>query len=136
MSEHRPGAPEPIDREIDVRAITRVTIWLVVITVAGFAISIGYYWWLERGERAFDAPPSPIAEAAGQRIPPGPRLQSTPGVALREFEAAEETRLGGWGWVDRAAGVAHVPVERAIDEVAGDGALPSFVPPAPAEAAP
>jgi hypothetical protein len=140
MSEHRTGAPEPFDREVDVRSIARIGIWLAVVTVASFVISWGFYLLLVRGERKLDAPPSPLAEAAQPQLPPGPQLQASPAVALRAFKAGEEARLAGWGWVDRSAGIAHVPIERALDEVAEQGSLPSFLPPAPpapaAEAAP
>ena len=137
MSEHRTGGPGAFDHEIDVRSISRIGIWLAVVTVACFAVAWGFYLLLARGERKLDAPPSPIAEAAQPQLPPGPQLQASPAIALRTFKAAEEARLRGWGWVDRDAGIAHVPIERALEEVAEQGSLPSFLPPAPAgEAAP
>ena len=131
MNEHPAGGPGPFDREIDVRSISRIGIWLAVVTVASFLVAWGFYILLARGERKLDAPPSPLIEAAEPQLPPGPQLQSTPAIALRAFRAGEEARLRGWGWVDRESGIAHVPIDRALDEVAHQGSLPSFLPPAP-----
>jgi len=136
MTEHSSGGPSSIDREIDVRSITRIAIWLGVVTVLSFVISWGFYLLLERGEKALDAPPSPLVEAAAPQVPPGPQLQASPAIALQAFRAEEEARLASYGWVDRTQGVAHVPVERAIDRVAAEGSLPSFAPPATPEPAP
>lgn len=128
MSEQRgaPGAGGPIDREIDVRAIAKVGVWLAAVTVAGFVISWGFYRFLSRGERKLDARPSPIVEASRPAIVPGPPLQATPENELAAFRKSEEARLTSWAWVDRARGVAQVPVGKAIEAVAADGALPSF----------
>jgi len=131
MSEHRsvsePGGP--IDHEIDVRSIARIGLWLAVVTVAGFVIAWGFYRFLSRGEQRMDARPSPIAEASRPAIMPGPPLQATPERELAAFRKSEEARLTGWAWVDRANGIAQVPVEKAIEAVAADGALPTFQPP-------
>jgi hypothetical protein len=46
---------------------------------------------------------------------------------LPRWKAEHAARLNGYGWVDRSKGVAHVPIERAMDAVAG-GALPAGAP--------
>ena len=131
MSEHRsvPQAGGPIDREIDVRGIVKVAVWLAVVTVAGFLIAWGFYRFLSRGERQLDPKPSPIAEASRPAIIPGPPLQATPEKELEAFRASEEARLHTWAWVDRPHGIAEVPVDKALETVAADGALPTFLPP-------
>ena len=53
--------------------------------------------------------------------PPEPHLQATPAVDLAEHRAREEERLSTYGWIDRDAGVVHVPIERAIELVAREG---------------
>jgi len=45
---------------------------------------------------------------------PPPRLLVRPGASLAELRAAEESDLNSYGWVDRASGIARVPVDRAI----------------------
>jgi hypothetical protein len=60
--------------------------------------------------------PEPISLAAGEstQVPPAPRLEPNPARSLEQVRAAEEAILNGYGWVDEAAGVVHIPIERAI----------------------
>jgi hypothetical protein len=46
---------------------------------------------------------------------------------LQEWRTERSARLNGFGWVDRAKGIAHVPIERAMDAVAS-GAQPMGAP--------
>jgi hypothetical protein len=46
---------------------------------------------------------------------------------LEVWRAERSAHLNGYGWVDRAKGVAHVPIEKALDAVA-TGALPAGAP--------
>jgi hypothetical protein len=46
---------------------------------------------------------------------------------LQRWRQEHEARLNGYGWVDRDKGIAHVPIERALEAVAG-GALPAGAP--------
>ena len=49
-------------------------------------------------------------------------------VRLDKWKAERAEWLNGYGWVDRARGVAHIPIDRAMDEIVA-GAVPP--PPAP-----
>ena len=46
---------------------------------------------------------------------------------LEEWRAEHQGRLENYGWVDRAKGIAHIPIETAMDQVAA-GALPQGAP--------
>jgi hypothetical protein len=46
---------------------------------------------------------------------------------LHRWKAEHAARLNGYGWVDRSKGIAHMPIEQAMDAVAG-GALPAGAP--------
>ena len=46
---------------------------------------------------------------------------------LPRWKAEHAAKLNGYGWVDRAKGVAHIPIERAMEAVAG-GTLPAGAP--------
>jgi hypothetical protein len=52
---------------------------------------------------------------------PEPRLQGNPAAELARLKRGEAARLTSYGWVDRKAGIAHIPVERAIEIVATEG---------------
>jgi hypothetical protein len=64
--------------------------------------------------------------AAGPRGPqPAPselsRVEQTPIWDMRpgeDLEAAQKRDLSTWGWADRDAGIARIPIERAMDIVA------------------
>jgi len=56
----------------------------------------------------------PPAAKTGESFPQ-PRLQTHPGRDLRRLRADEEARLNSYGWIDRDAGVAHIPIDQAID---------------------
>jgi hypothetical protein len=46
---------------------------------------------------------------------------------LHKWKAEHAAKLNGYGWVDRSKGIAHVPIEQAMEAVAG-GALPAGAP--------
>ncbi|HVV51198.1 MAG TPA: hypothetical protein VHO06_16130 [Polyangia bacterium] len=46
---------------------------------------------------------------------------------LATWRAERAARLNGYGWIDRSKGIVHIPIERAMDEVAG-GMLPDGAP--------
>jgi hypothetical protein len=46
---------------------------------------------------------------------------------LADLRAERAARLTGYGWVDRSKGIAHIPIDKAMDEIAG-GALPEGAP--------
>ena len=69
-------------------------------------------------QRALPAP-SPVAGALPSE-PPAPRLETAPALDLRALRAAEDAQLRGYGWVDRRAGIVHIPIERALDLVASE----------------
>jgi hypothetical protein len=46
---------------------------------------------------------------------------------LDDWRRERAARLNGYGWIDRGKGVAHVPIERAMEAAAG-GALPEGAP--------
>jgi hypothetical protein len=52
---------------------------------------------------------------------PAPRIQPDPAEELIKMKREDLGRLNDYGWIDRAAGIAHIPVERAIDILAEKG---------------
>ncbi len=99
---------------------------LMYLVLAGFTARD-----LEEGEAA-----SPLAAAVGRKAPPEPRLQIAPRDDLRRLHAREDALLHGYGWVDRDAGVARIPIERAMALLAERGLPETAVPAADAAGAP
>jgi hypothetical protein len=59
-------------------------------------------------------PEFPLAAGQESRVPPEPRLQTNPRQDLRDLRDAEDTVLTGYGWVDRNAGIARIPIGEAM----------------------
>jgi hypothetical protein len=66
---------------------------------------------------------------------PEPRLQPSPTNDMRAFGARELQQLNGVGWVDKARGTVHIPIDDAMRKLAQDGIpgwpAPGFKPPGP-----
>jgi hypothetical protein len=56
----------------------------------------------------------PVTNTARPPAIPAPRLQPAPQPERAAYFAEKEKRLNGIGWVDRAAGVAHIPLDDAM----------------------
>jgi hypothetical protein len=70
---------------------------------------------------------------------PQPRLEKNERLEITDFRLREERTLNSYGWVDEKAGVAHIPIERAMQLIAERG-LPvtpkaGTVPPSPVNVA-
>ncbi len=52
---------------------------------------------------------------------PQPRLEDNERGELNDVRYAEEEQLNSAGWVDQSAGVAHIPIERAMSLIAERG---------------
>jgi hypothetical protein len=59
-------------------------------------------------------------ERIAQAVPP-PRLQVEPEADLNASNGAAEARLNSFGWVDRRAGIAHIPIDDAMHRLTQQG---------------
>ena len=57
---------------------------------------------------------APQLTAGLQAPPPAPRLQADPAADLAAERAQQRQRLESYAWVDRDAGIAQIPIERAM----------------------
>jgi hypothetical protein len=130
--------------DINVRGVLT---FVVVLTIATIAISIGM-WLLFRyfdRQQAREPGPGPMALAKEERLPPEPRLQAAPGFRV-VLESGQEIPLGNaapqteyvilrqqWeenlktGLKDRSGNVVGMPIDAAIDKVLSGEGLPSRV---------
>ncbi len=112
---HGAGGEQPLDRDLRFRGIAWFTAGLVALVAVTGVLMYLLVGWLEGREIAKDPPPPVLPEARAPHLPPAPRLQADPLTELRDLRAAEEGELASWGWVDEAAGIARIPVERAME---------------------
>jgi hypothetical protein len=96
-------------------AAALVAVGILVEAVVALLVS-----GLSREEKTLQAlaPPRFAGDAGGF---PEPRLQSDPADEFVKMRAEELSRLNGYGWVDLSAGIAHIPIDRAIDILARSG---------------
>lgn len=64
---------------------------------------------------------------------PIPEIQPNPTRDLREFVRRQNQQLAGYAWVDKAKGLVHIPIERAMALVVSRGAA-ALDPPDPGQA--
>ena len=111
--------PDLDPRDLSVKGIGGFGVGLVLILV----VSAVLMWWASvflRGlEEAKDPPPPALAEARAPYTPPGPRLQADPEAELAELRAREDLILESYAWIDKEAGIAQVPVGRAMELLVG-----------------
>ena len=123
--------PAAFDQEIDVRAVLSFGSGLALTMILVLsAVWLLLDHWRSR-QIALDPPPSPIAEARAPRLPPEPRLQSSPARDMEELRAREDAILKTYGWVDPQAGIGRIPIDRAVDLLVEKGisAPPQATPP-------
>jgi hypothetical protein len=120
-SSNQPHAPKTFDAEIDLKTIVGSVVGLAGATLIVLALMWGMGIVFKEAEEAKDRPPPAMSEAMIDPIPPGPRLQSSPPRDMDEMRAQDREALTTYGWVDPAAGVARIPVDRAISIVVEKG---------------
>jgi hypothetical protein len=101
-------------RDVGVRTIVLVAAGLIGVTTLAQVAILFHMDRLWRARQQELPPPVPVA-AALPTAPPEPRLQVAPSVDLKSLRAAEDRQLHGYGWIDRKAGVVHIPIERAME---------------------
>jgi len=104
---------EPSD--VAARPLLFAVLALAVILLVVGGMQLVLLRWFDRRLAEREAPPAPLAEA---RTPHEPRLLPDPRAALLGLRAEEDAILHSYGWVNRDAGIVHIPIERAIDVLA------------------
>ena len=91
-------------------------IWLGVAMLVSGAIVYGTFWFLEGRAVSIDDATRTYPLAVGQsQDPPAPRLQTQPFKDVFDLKSTQRGTLNSYGWVDKASGVVHIPIERAMD---------------------
>ncbi len=117
-------------RDINVGTVVKQLIYLGITIVVALAICVPILNFLTSRSAENDTPMAPIRAEMSQpardamELPPEPRLQGVPGhdkdaqQDLREKIAADTAANESTGWVDKANGVAKIPVSEAMKIIA------------------
>ena len=104
---HRDQAPKPRDdaARSEERAAPLALLGVVLLFIV-IAVAAASHWLL-----SFFGPPVPQAPLAH---PPAVSLEPHPAATLAQFRREKLRARDSYGWIDRASGVAHIPVSRAM----------------------
>ena len=100
--------------DADPRVVAKWALGLGLLTVLTAAVAVWLFVFLRRHEEAGDPGRPGLYFANERRAPEGVRLQSAPFQDLKVLREQEGQFLHHYGWVDRTAGVVHIPVEEAM----------------------
>jgi hypothetical protein len=102
------------ESDVNIRAILGFGVALVVVAAVVHLLIYVLFGYFTSRENAKVPSEYPLAAAAGDRVPPEPRLQINPRQDLADLRAKEDELLGSYGWVDRNAGVVRIPIDAAM----------------------
>jgi len=100
---------------------TDVRVGRVLGAAAGIALAVVLALAIAWGMSAIVHADRNGANSAAPVRVDGPVLQTAAGAELDAFLAEKRERLESYGWADRRAGRAHIPIERAMELEAKDG---------------
>jgi len=145
LNQGHAGQGTDFEREdLSTRGVFAFMIGLAVIGVIIYFIIVGMYKFLDDYERSQMATSSPLVTSKGamSRVVTqddmdkmfkdngAPMLETNEMGQFRNFLVQQENQLNSYGWVDEKAGVAHIPIEQAMDLIVQRG-----LPVLPAESA-
>ena len=115
----RPSTRGYEERDLSNRMLMVGLVVLAALTVVSVGLMAGLLEWFEARDAVRRAPRSPLIETDVQA--PAPTLETEPGQILARLRRLEETQLTTWAWLDAEAGLARIPIDRAIEIVAERG---------------
>jgi hypothetical protein len=99
--------------DADTRKVLMFGVGLAAIILAACLAMWITFGYLNAHQPLTGPPPSPLATE--RRLPPEPRLQVSETEDSGKAVADEDKWLTSYGWVDKDGGVAHIPIESAMD---------------------
>ena len=108
-----PAGPGHERSDADTRKVLLFGVLLAAIVLAACLAMWITFGYLNAHQPPTGPPPSPLA--VGRRLPPSPRLQVSETEDIGKLVSEEEKQLASYGWIDKDGGVAHIPIERAMD---------------------
>src|SRR5208283_4986383 len=134
MTNH--GRGTEFEREdLGTRGVFAFMIGLAVIGIVIYFIIVGMYSFLDNYERSQMSTASPLVTTKGamSRVVTqadmdkafkdngAPMLETNERGQFKDFLINQEDQLNSYGWVDKDAGIAHIPIQRAMDLIVQQG---------------
>jgi hypothetical protein len=100
--------------DANVWVIAKFGIWLAITAIA-VHLGIGLLWrTLVNETRETNEQQYPLATSLDPKLPREPRLQQYPRNEVYNFRVQEEEKLHRYGYVNKDAGVVHIPIDEAM----------------------
>ncbi|MEO8349852.1 MAG: hypothetical protein ABI610_13145 [Acidobacteriota bacterium] len=125
-TEHEPAAEAGHETsDVSIGAIVKFGIGLAVVAAVVHVAMWGLFRFYEEREERQEQPVPPMVAANLARTPKEPRLEPDPLAPRLAAKAREDAMLASYGWVDRNAGIARIPIDRAMELLVERGLPPS-----------
>ncbi|MFY9842356.1 MAG: hypothetical protein WA718_23905 [Terriglobales bacterium] len=136
MNQGHPGHEVEFEHEdLSTRGVFAFMIGLAVTGVVIYFIIVGMYSFLDNYERSQMASASPLVTTKGamSRVVTqadmdkafkdngAPMLETNERGQFKDFLIRQEDQLNSYGWVNQKDGVAHIPIERAMELIVQRG---------------
>jgi hypothetical protein len=135
MPEDFPDLSDPRQRhehrDVNIWAISKVGLGLIITTVASAAIVWGLFAYLRVQYNA--QPPERGIDVNAMKWPPAPNVLYNVDEARNQadYRSAEEQTLNGYSWVDQQHTQVKIPISQAIDKLIQKGLPVRNQPPGP-----
>jgi len=120
-----PDLSDPAQRheqqDVNIWAIGKVGIGLIVTTIISLFLVLGVFRYLEQQDRASQPKPPAGVEVPQRQLPPQPRLLDNEPEDLKQVRAAEDQILNGYSWADPQHTRVRIPIGSAIDQLVQRG---------------
>jgi hypothetical protein len=130
MSDLRPARHEK--RDVNVPGLLISAGGLTAAVVIAFIVAWWTFDYLSARDKESKSSAFPLAAQERGRLPPEPRLEEIDrqeekkgDMRPKELNAADERILEGYGWVDQKAGVARIPIRRAMKIIVDINPMPT-----------
>ncbi|MFN0086511.1 MAG: hypothetical protein ACKVX9_14075 [Blastocatellia bacterium] len=136
MSEHNDHNPQPESSRITAQPILMFLIILGVSTALVFVIVKGLMWGFNKMDEMNPPTPATTVATDERKLPPEPRLQGAPTGGstatsdvvsplpldeMKIYREQVEQKAASYGWVNKEAGVARIPIDRAKELIVEKG---------------
>src|ERR1700723_1564705 len=136
MNHGHPGHEVEYEHEdLGTRGVFAFMIGLAVVGVVIYFIIVGMYDFLDHYEKSEMKTASPLVSTKGDmdreitqdemdkafKDNGAPMLETNERGQFGGFLMDQEDQLNSYGWVDQKAGVAHIPIERAMELIVQRG---------------
>lgn len=118
MAENKGRGPGFEERDVNVFAVGKFGVALLLMTILAMVVVVGVFRYFEAEEGGAATAIEPT------KVFPEPRLERNEPADLKAYRAAQQQVLDSYGWVDAQKGIVRIPIARAMELLAQRG-LPS-----------